>query len=569
MSEALLDAGTTALADGRWAQARSAFEAVLATADLPRAHDGLAEALWWLGEPQASLVHRERAFVGFRRAGEDTAAAAAAIEACVVHLINFGNGAAAAGWLARAESLAGAELQGWICLLHAFMVPDADEACALMHRCIATGRETGDVDLELSARSDLGGRLVAGGRVAEGLALIDEALAGALAGECRRRATVVWACCTMLGACETAGDLQRATQWLRVVDDFTARYGCPFMYATCRAHYGGLLIATGRWAQAERELAAAIRLSGRAGPVPHAMAITALADLRLLQGQIEEAEALLDGCADDLVRARVCLARGETATAAALLERCLGDDIGPARTATVLALLVEALIGLDRPDAASASAERLEALGATEPRGRAAALAAVAAARVAAARGDPATAADHFHAAAPVLDRLGLAFDAAQARLATARALTPQSPQMAVVEARAALAAFDRIGASTYADTAAQLLRSLGDRGRSVPRIPGPLTRREREVAELVGRGLSNPEIARRLHLSPRTVGHHVAHVLAKLGLRNRAEVAARLAGADHRSSPDGPHDQFAETTLVWRGHFGDDSEARAGTRRC
>ena len=540
MSEALLDAGTTALADGRWAQARTAFEAMLATADLPRAHDGLAEALWWLGEPQASLVHRERAFVGFRRAAEDTAAAAAAFEACIVHLINFGNGAAADGWLARAESLAGAELHGWICLIRAYMLPDADEACAQMRGCIDAGRETGDVDLELSARSDLGGRLVAAGRVAEGLGLIDEALAGALAGECRRRATVVWACCTMLGACDTAGDLERATQWLRVVDDFTARYGCPFMYATCRAHYGGLLVATGRWEQAERELAAAIRMSGRTGPVPHAMAITVLADLRLLQGRIEEAEALLDGCADDLVRARVCLARGETAAAAALLERCLGEDVGPARAATVLALLVEAQIGLGRLDAAAASADRLEALRTAEPTGRAAALAAVGAGRIAAARGDPRTAADRFCAAVPVLDRLGLAFDAAQARLATAEVLAPGSPQVAVVEARAALAAFDRIGALAHADAAAELLRSLGDRGRSVPRIPGPLTRREREVAKLVGRGLSNPEIARRLHLSPRTVGHHVAHVLAKLGLRNRAEVAARLAGAAD-ASPDDP----------------------------
>jgi DNA-binding NarL/FixJ family response regulator len=537
VSEAVINAGTAALADGRWAEARSAFEAVLATADLPRAQDGLAEALWWLGEPQASLVHRERAFVGFRRAGQDSAAAAAAIEACVVHLINFGNGAVAAGWLARAESLAGAELQGWICLMRAFMVPDADEACALMRRCIDTGRETGDVDLELSARSDLGGRLVAAGRVAEGLALIDEALAGALAGECRRRVTVVWACCTMLGACQTAGDLKRATQWLRVVDAFTARYGCPFMYATCRAHYGGLLVATGRWEHAERELAAAIRMSGRAGPVPHAMAITVLADLRLLQGRIEEAEALLANCTDDLVRARVCLARGETEAAAALLERCLGDDADPARAATGLALLVQAQIGLDRPGAACASADRLKALGAAEPCGRAAALAAVAAGRVAAAHGDHAMAADHFRAAVPVLDRLELAFDAAQARLATAQVLTPESPHVAVVEARAALAAFDRIGASAYADTAAELLRSLGDRGRSVPRIPGPLTRRERDVAKLVGRGLSNPEIARRLHLSPRTVGHHVAHVLAKLGLRNRTEIAARLA----RSSPNGP----------------------------
>jgi DNA-binding NarL/FixJ family response regulator len=165
----------------------------------------------------------------------------------------------------------------------------------------------------------------------------------------------------------------------------------------------------------------------------------------------------------------------------------------------------------------------------------------VAAGRVAAARGDAAAAADHFRAAVPILDRLGLAFDAAQARLGTARVVAPGSPEVAIVEARVALAAFDRIGASAHADSAAQLLRSLGDRARSVPRLDGPLTRREREVAQLVGHGLSNPEIARRLHLSPRTVGHHVAHVLAKLGLRNRAEVAAQLAGAGPRSSPDGP----------------------------
>ena len=225
----------------------------------------------------------------------------------------------------------------------------------------------------------------------------------------------------MLGACETATWSAR-TQWLRVVDGFTARYGCPFMYATCRAHYGGLLVATGGGRRPSassppRSECPACR------PVPHTMA-TALADLRLLQGRIEEAEALLDG-PDDLVRARVCSARGETEAAAALLERCLGDASGPARTATVLALLVDALIGLDRPDAAAASAQHLAALGAADPSGRAAALGAVAAGRVAAARGDLATAADQFHAAVPVLDRLGLAVDAAQARLATARVLAP------------------------------------------------------------------------------------------------------------------------------------------------
>jgi DNA-binding CsgD family transcriptional regulator len=132
----------------------------------------------------------------------------------------------------------------------------------------------------------------------------------------------------------------------------------------------------------------------------------------------------------------------------------------------------------------------------------------------------------------PILERLGLEFDAAQVRLATAQVLAADAPRVAVAQARAALTVFDRIGAGACADEAAALLRSLGDRGRAAARTAGPLTRRKREVALLVAEGLSNPEIARRLHLSAKTVGHHVSRVLAKLGLRNRAEVAAQLSRA-------------------------------------
>ena len=92
-----------------------------------------------------------------------------------------------------------------------------------------------------------------------------------------------------------------------------------------------------------------------------------------------------------------------------------------------------------------------------------------------------------------------------------------------------------RLGAHGVLPKAAQRLRQLGA---PVPRGPrqstvanaAGLTEREAEIAELLAAGLSNHEIAERLVLSDKTVGHHVSAILGKLGVRRRAEVAARLA---------------------------------------
>jgi len=119
-------------------------------------------------------------------------------------------------------------------------------------------------------------------------------------------------------------------------------------------------------------------------------------------------------------------------------------------------------------------------------------------------------------------------YEVAKTRAALAAALWMDEPETAVSEARMALAVFDALGAVRDGDALAWRLRGwrvkVGRPGRKGSVL---LTRRESEVLDEVAAGRSNPEIAERLYISRRTVEHHVAGILSKLGLRNRAEIAA------------------------------------------
>jgi DNA-binding CsgD family transcriptional regulator len=531
-----LASGTAALEAGRWEAARHAFAAALERRESPEALLGLGAALWWLGEVRPSVEYYERAFAAYRRAGDTVAAAGAAMWLCLSYKADLGNQAAASGWIARAERLlretGPGPMQGWLWLTRGYETTDLSRTREFAERALEFARGSGDVDLELCALGDLGEALVGMGQVEEGFALIDEAMAGTLGGERRRLDTVVFTSCSMLIACELAADLERATQWCRVAEAFIRQYGCPFLHVECRTRYGGVLVATGHWADAERELTTALRITTDAWPAMHAQAVARLADLRLRQGRLDEAAQLLvdvdDWLATALPAAAVRLACGEPSVAIVLLRRLLHRlDENYVGTASTLELLVEACLAAGELGPAATSAERLAKLARGRDHSHIAARASLAQARVAMARGDADAGIRLFEEAVDRFSRLALPFETARARLALARAIGQGQPAVAIVEAQCALVAFEQLGAAADADASAAFLRSLGVAGRTGLRQTGALTQREQEVLRLIGLGLSNPEIAQRLVISRKTAAHHVSSVLAKLGLRNRAEAAA------------------------------------------
>jgi DNA-binding CsgD family transcriptional regulator len=94
------------------------------------------------------------------------------------------------------------------------------------------------------------------------------------------------------------------------------------------------------------------------------------------------------------------------------------------------------------------------------------------------------------------------------------------------------LQTLERLGAAPAAQRARERLRELGGRAPRRPRAqtranPAGLTARQLAVLELLREGLTNAEIADRLVLSVRTVDHHVAAILGKLGVRSRRDAAA------------------------------------------
>ena len=190
---------------------------------------------------------------------------------------------------------------------------------------------------------------------------------------------------------------------------------------------------------------------------------------------------------------------------------------------------IEALVALDELDPAEALLERLEYQA--NARDRALALAGAARCRglLSAARGDLDGAIAAVEEAQGHHGRIPQPFDLARTLLVKGQIQRRQKRKRPARETLVqALEIFDRLGAPLWAEKVRVELSRIGGRAPS----PTGLTPTELQVADLVGQGMTNREVAAALFMSEHTVRANLKRIYGKLGVRSRTELAAVLAGS-------------------------------------
>lgn len=533
-----LNQARTLLDQGSWEEARDAFQSAIADGVGAEVYEGLAEACRWLEDVDAAIAALETAHRLYSDAGRDPEAAATAVTLAELILSEKGAPAVASGWLQRARHMlrdvpedptlvALAGLEAYLALAYD---KDLVTARRLTEWAMERAHRLGMTDVEAKAQAQLGLVRVSQGELKEGMRLLDQATATALAGELSRYDTVD-TYCFLITACERVRDFDRVAQWSQQVLTMATEMGSDAFAAFSRTQYAHVLIWRGEWAEAEQQLSRVLS-DTEDRPLSGAMGLVLMSSLKRRQGEFEMADRLLRRAEGEPFRSAVRhmvlgaraaleLESGNDQAAADLAERLLGSIPAANRIERVegLETLVRARARLDQPDAAAEAAEELSRIAdeiSTEPLRGAAFAAEGIAARAA---GDRESARDALERAIVLFDANTVPQEALRIRLDLARTLVELGkPDGAFREAEMARDVAVALGAKGDVDAAERILATLRPSGG-----PADLTDREVEVLNLLASGKGNREIADDLYLSVRTVERHISNIYAKIGAFGRS----------------------------------------------
>ena len=302
---------------------------------------------------------------------------------------------------------------------------------------------------------------------------------------------------------------------------------------------------TDRWQDAEASYLEAIQLATETGQTTDlAVSLAGLAWLRARQGRVDECRGEIPAARDLCREKHIHIGTAWLEFAEGDLEAGLGNPAGAAvHYERLEAMLAEA--GLSDPDV-SPAAELVEAYLHLGRRDDAVDLAETFSAK-ATAKGQPwAIARAHralalcqegdlreasFRTALAFHEKTADTYEAARTELAFGACLRRDRRRVDAREhLRTAVSAFEDLGATPWADKAAQELDATGERvQRREAMVIDALTPQERQVAQLLVGGRTTREAAAALFISPKTVEYHLRHVYEKLGVRSREALAAAL----------------------------------------
>jgi class 3 adenylate cyclase len=468
-------AGREALERHAWQEAYDALSEADGDGSLPaEGLELLAWAAYWTAHPDETVELLERAYSAYLSEGDRANAAMMAFRVAEQYGMRMAL-PQAQGWGAKAQRLAQEDpdwpVHGWLTWmagLMAWMQGDFEGAIVHYDRSLEFASRSGDSDLHGMSLHDKGHALCLLGRVADGTALLDEAMAAVVGGDLNPEAAG-YVYCGMIGICSRLGDYRRAAEWTEATLRWCERQSVPAFPGVCRVHKAELMRLRGALTQAEEEARLACEELPRfnffagLGPANYEIGEVRrhLGDLQAAEEAYEEAHRFGYNPQPGLSLLR--LAQGKVEAASSGIRHAVAETGGNrCMQARLLAAQAEiALAGEDTETAASA-VEDLEAVVADYDTASLHAMAAGVRGALRLAQGDAASAVADLRKAQATWRQIDAPHQVAELCLQLARTyMAVGDRDAAVLEARAARDTFQRLGARPAAERAAALLGEL------------------------------------------------------------------------------------------------------------